>query len=158
MHKNRGELKQAYPDPRVLSTLERCHFPHGALKANKHQAQVVNAIMPSKKFPYLVINTLLMVLIAGAGCASKVGDECVSSAECPTGAICDVTVEAGYCTITPCDYDSCPSDSVCIQFSREESFCMAYCESSGDCRDGYTCRKDIEGPGFCYVPSEAPEE
>lgn len=111
--------------------------------------------MSTKKFLSVA---LLVVLVPLIGCAKAVGDECTSNVECPSGAICDVTVEAGYCTIPNCEYDNCPDGSVCIQFDREQSFCMQYCESGDDCRDGYVCRDDMEGPNFCYVPAEEPTE
>ena len=118
----------------------------------------VNAIMPHKKFPYLLSGLVAALVFLGSACASQVGDECASNVECPSGAICDVTVEGGYCTIPDCEIDSCPSNSVCVRFDREESFCMRYCESSSDCRDGYTCRDDKGGPKFCYVPEVGPNE
>lgn len=114
--------------------------------------------MPSKNFLTPVFALLISAMFVSGGCAKAVGDECASNLECPSGAICDVTVQDGYCTIPSCERDSCPDDSVCVRFDRETSFCMKHCGSSDDCRDGYMCRDDIEGPKFCYVPAEAPVE
>lgn len=98
------------------------------------------------------------------GCSPSIGDECEAGSDCPSGvgAICDNTVEGGYCTVADCQPGSCPEESVCVTFDRDTRFCMAVCEADGDCRDGYTCRNDnnFEGEpfGYCYVPSEAPTE
>ncbi|MEL6177839.1 MAG: hypothetical protein AAFS10_02750 [Myxococcota bacterium] len=95
----------------------------------------------------------LLTLVVGAlgACSSEVGDACVTSQECPTGAICDTTAPDGYCTITPCEPNSCPQESVCIEFENELTYCMARCVIEDDCRDGYTCRSDAGPVKYCYV-------
>jgi len=99
-------------------------------------------------FPKLLVAA---TIVAASSCAPHVGDSCETSAECPGGAICDVTAPGGYCTIDGCDAESCPDGTVCIAFNAEEEFCMAYCEATADCRRGYVCRTDVGPAGFCYV-------
>ncbi len=99
-------------------------------------------------FPKLTAFCFASLLCA---CAPHVGDSCETSAECPSGAICDVTAPGGYCTINGCDAESCPDGTVCIEFNSEESFCLKYCEDTSECRTGYTCRSDIGAANFCYV-------
>ena len=90
---------------------------------------------------------LLLALSAlGAGaCAAEIGDECATSVDCsPEGdRMCDIAQVGGYCTIRDCTPDSCPDDALCVRFGSEQrfqrSFCMASCEGSSDCRDGYRC-------------------
>jgi hypothetical protein len=127
-----------------------------------------------------VLVSLLAVLAAGLGaCSPKIGDSCNTSADCSqdNSRVCDTFSPDGYCTINGCDFGTCPSEAVCVQFfpalenataclgtdgnpnqdlclssefctvggqcaprSIEQRFCMATCESDGDCRDGYECR------------------
>ena len=103
-------------------------------------------------FPKLFTFPALVLIAFLAGCAPRVGDSCETSAECPSGAICDVTAPGGYCAIRDCDSESCPDGSVCVEFDHE-TFCLEYCEIDGDCRenDGYVCRTDNGPAGFCYV-------
>ena len=96
---------------------------------------------------------LSLVALVGllSACSSEVGDACVTAQECPAGAICDTTAPDGYCTISPCEPNSCPQESVCVEFENDLSYCMARCETNEDCREGYTCRTDIGPVKFCYV-------
>jgi hypothetical protein len=111
------------------------------------------------------LTTLLVVAIFVllTGCSNSIGDECESRGDCPSGvgAICDNTVEGGYCTVPNCQIGGCPDDSACVIFDRDIRFCMAVCEADADCREGYACRTDNNfagGPiGYCYVPqTQAP--
>jgi hypothetical protein len=104
--------------------------------------------MMSRQFPKQVV---LCAALAFAGCAPRIGDSCETSAECPGGAICDVTAPGGYCTLDGCDAESCPDGTVCIEFDSQNSFCLEYCEDTSECRKGYVCRTDIGSAGFCYV-------
>lgn len=105
------------------------------------------------------LQRVLLVWIAAcalfffAGCSPQVGDECLTSQECDPGAICDTSAPGGYCTVTPCQANECPEESVCVEFESKETFCMLRCSSNGDCRDGYTCRSDRGPTKFCYVDS-----
>jgi hypothetical protein len=92
------------------------------------------------------LRALFVVAILSAGCSAEIGDECETSVDCsPDGdRVCDLAQPGGYCTIEDCTPDSCPDDALCIEFSFVEprlarSFCMATCETSGDCREGYRC-------------------
>ena len=106
--------------------------------------------MLRRTFPKL---TALLFVLATAACAPQIGDSCETSAECPSGSICDVTAPGGYCTLETCDSESCPDGSVCVEFNLEESFCLESCESSSECRREYVCRTDVGPAGFCYVPA-----
>lgn len=63
------------------------------------------------------------------GCGPEIGDECTSDAQCGQGRICDLQSKDGYCTIVNCSENSCPDNSVCVEFANEETFCMALCDS-----------------------------
>ena len=69
---------------------------------------------------------LVIALAAAAGCGAEIGDSCTIDSDCANAAIlsgsalndrtCDVSQEGGYCTILGCDYDTCPSEAVCVRF------------------------------------------
>jgi hypothetical protein len=102
-------------------------------------------------------------LLAALGCTPAVGDACVQSTDCSQlgDRLCDPTQFDGYCTVFNCTPDTCP-DSVCVAFSDmgvdpackaaddgrdkrfERQFCMKYCNTTSDCRDGYVCRTPKE--------------
>ena len=88
-------------------------------------------------------------LMSVLACAKEVGDSCASDLECGTTLICDEYSYEGYCTLEDCEFDSCPEGSRCIIFENEASFCMAKCEGSNDCRDGYRCVADDEFGPYC---------
>ncbi len=94
---------------------------------------------------------LILALASGGlvGCSTEVGDSCSSNAECGQGRICDRASRGGYCTVTPCGPDTCPENSICIEFENEETYCMGLCESGDDCRDGYACDKESAARPFC---------
>ena len=85
----------------------------------------------------------LLFSVSFFACGQEIGDACNSSAECGTGRLCDRASKDGYCTVTPCTVapNSCPENSFCVEFSNEQTFCMAACEENDDCREGYTCVK-----------------
>ncbi len=85
-------------------------------------------------------------------CGQEIGDECNSSAECGTGRTCDRASKDGYCTVTPCTVapNSCPENSLCVEFENEQTFCMAGCADGDDCRDGYECvDHDASDHAYC---------
>ncbi|MEO7033852.1 MAG: hypothetical protein ABI548_08215 [Polyangiaceae bacterium] len=111
--------------------------------------------------PGLLVAALLAAF--AFGCTPKIGDSCTTSTNCSAAGdrLCDITEPGGYCTVFNCEPDSCPADSVCINFGTrlspvndcslansnspyQRSFCMASCSSSGDCRGGYDC-VDLSG-------------
>jgi hypothetical protein len=103
----------------------------------------------------LRISTLIPMLFAVLllACEPSIGDECETSSQCPSGSICDTSVKDGYCLGVSCDVDSdCPSASSCIFFDDYLSYCLADCQSDGDCRDGYRCRSDLGEKRFCWLP------
>ena len=112
-------------------------------------------LMPSLR-NILMLLTLFIGLHLTA-CTTQVGDTCQSNAECNTqdGAICDVSVPDGYCTVAQCVPNGCPDSSVCVRFDEETSYCMQVCLTSEECRTEHSCR-DIgtygdEGFGYCYI-------
>ena len=73
---------------------------------------------------------------------------------CPEGSVCIRFYVASF-ENTPCDpatedltSDDCSTDEVCafkgqcVPSTSEVRYCMATCESGGDCRGGYECRNE----------------
>lgn len=111
--------------------------------------------MARMNFPQLLKIWCLCGFVAAASlaCSTNIGDECETTAECPTGAVCDITVPGGYCLVRNCERNLCPEDSVCVRFDRDTANCMKYCETQDECRDGHVCRDDIGPANFCYLAS-----
>jgi hypothetical protein len=69
---------------------------------------------------------VLAIALIATGCGSEIGDACVLDSDCANAAIlsgsaindrtCDISEEDGYCTILGCDYDTCPTEAVCVKF------------------------------------------
>lgn len=97
----------------------------------------------------LALFSLLIATIAlPLGCARRIGDGCSLDTDCSINndRRCDISQPGGYCTIAECDRNSCPDDSLCVEFfssapSRARRFCMAPCNTDGDCRGGYRCQQ-----------------
>lgn len=89
------------------------------------------------------------VVILSSGCKGDIGAECITSAQCQTGQVCDLISEGGYCTITPCEPGGCPESSICVIFENEDRYCMATCSQNEDCRDGYICDRESATESFC---------
>lgn len=112
-------------------------------------------------------------LVAGAllsaglwSCTPKIGDTCRLSTDCSVRGdrLCDTSQPGGYCTQLNCGGNSCPDDGSCVLFNAAlpgcaysdragpagsrmaRSFCMAECESDGDCRVGYACADPRTSP------------
>jgi hypothetical protein len=117
----------------------------------------------SNRLPITQAVLLVLLSLVAFGCTPKIGDSCTVSTNCSASGdrLCDITEPGGYCTIFNCEPDSCPDNSVCINFGAElssvdqcqssqgnspyqRSFCMAACSTNGDCRGGYTCQ-DLSG-------------
>jgi hypothetical protein len=93
------------------------------------------------------------LLALASGCSPKIGDKCTVSTDCSVNGdrLCDSTEPSGYCTVFNCEPNACPDDSLCVAFTEPtcsspaqsvrftRTFCMATCESDGDCRAGYLC-------------------
>ncbi|MDP3275383.1 MAG: hypothetical protein Q8Q09_09330 [Deltaproteobacteria bacterium] len=94
-----------------------------------------------------LLAALATITLAMAGCARRIGDGCAVDTDCSINndRRCDTSQPSGYCTIAECDRNSCPSDSLCVEFfsdsaRRARRFCMAPCTSDGDCRAQYKCQ------------------
>ena len=92
---------------------------------------------------------IFSALLVLGGCEAKVGDPCVSSAQCGIGQLCDINSKEGYCTQRDCEEGSCPSGSICVTFENLDRYCMATCESEGGCRDGYRCDEELADEPIC---------
>lgn len=101
-----------------------------------------------------------------AGCTPEIGDKCQVSTDCSVRGdrLCDTSQPGGYCTQLNCGGNGCADDGSCVLFDSAipgcgyddragafgsrvaRSFCMAMCESNGDCRDGYVCADPRTAP------------
>jgi hypothetical protein len=101
----------------------------------------------------------LAILAGFVACTPEIGDKCQVSTDCSIRGdrLCDISQPGGYCTQLNCSRNSCPDEASCVLFNSAvpgcgyddrsgpfgsrvaRSFCMAKCESNGDCRDGYVC-------------------
>lgn len=101
-----------------------------------------------------VLASLLVVVAAGlAACSPKIGDSCSASTDCSqdNSRVCDPAPlsPGGYCTINGCDFGTCPSEAVCVQFfpavenapacltdgSPNQDLCLSseFCTVGGQC-------------------------
>lgn len=98
-------------------------------------------------------------LAALAACTPEIGDSCKVSTDCSVRGdrLCDISQPGGYCTQLNCGGNGCADEASCVLFNSAvpgcgyddrsgpfgsrvaRSFCMAKCESKGDCREGYVC-------------------
>lgn len=110
-----------------------------------------------------LLSSLLLAFALAFGpsaCTPGIGDECETNFECDTqdGAVCDVSVPGGYCTVNDCVPNGCPDSSVCVEFNEIDSYCMSVCLVDDDCRPEHVCREvgtyGQEGYGYCYVAPE----
>ena len=101
----------------------------------------------------LFVNSVFLI---GISCEAEIGDSCSSSTDCSSKGdrICDVSSPGGYCTISGCQADSCPSESVCISFYPPELLvqpCNPITEdawgenTSNDCNESEVCLSS----GYC---------
>ncbi len=106
------------------------------------------------------------LLSAAASCTPEIGDKCQVSTDCSIRGdrLCDTSQPGGYCTQLNCGPNSCADEAACVLFNSAlpgcgfddragptgsrvaRSFCMAQCESNGDCRDGYLCADPRTSP------------
>jgi hypothetical protein len=129
----------------------------------------------------------LLIALGLAGCTPAIGDACIQSTDCSQlgDRLCDPTQPDGYCTVFNCEPDNCPN-AVCVgfnfqldpackkaddgRFARfERTFCMKFCNSTSDCRDGYVCKPPADlsaeivdnmplGNKVCTVDTNLPGE
>ena len=108
----------------------------------------------------LTASILLVLALGQIGCTPSIGDSCEVGTDCPSRTNCDVTAPGGYCLRPGCQPGDCPDTSICIEFDRDITYCMASCRADDDCREGYVCRYDhlpAEAElGFCYVEPRSP--
>ena len=116
--------------------------------------------MPDRtSLPAWLVIGLAAVVSLGA-CGHKIGDSCSVASDCSDNAdrICDTSSHDGYCTIAGCDFDTCPSEAVCVSFFPVENLIQT-CEVPGDCSidegdkgfcagegHGITCRTEVYQP------------
>ena len=106
------------------------------------------------------------MLAAIASCTPEIGDKCQVSTDCSIRGdrLCDTSQPGGYCTQLNCRGNGCADEAACILFNSAlpgcsfddragpsgsrvaRSFCMAQCESNGDCREGYVCTNPADPP------------
>ena len=73
----------------------------------------------------------LVVGVGLGGCGRKIGDKCKDNLDCNSEdatRTCDLSQQAGYCTIEGCDQGSCPSEAVCIRTFPKEEFVNTVCD------------------------------
>lgn len=87
---------------------------------------------------------ILLALAASVGCGKEIGDSCIVSTDCDPNGLrqCDASQKDGYCTIMGCDYNTCPSEGVCVRFFSGE-FENETCTSDNDCSLDELC--DLQG-------------
>ena len=98
-------------------------------------------------------------VVFAAACTPEIGDKCQVSTDCSIRGdrLCDIAQPGGYCTQLNCRGNACADEAACVLFNSAvpgcgyddragpfgsrvaRSFCMAKCESNGDCRPGYVC-------------------
>ncbi|MBL6976264.1 MAG: hypothetical protein ISR64_11075 [Deltaproteobacteria bacterium] len=101
--------------------------------------------------------TLVLVVAAGVAltaCGRQIGDDCGSNVDCGSGRICDTSQPGGYCTVSPCRPDYCPSESICVEFTPDDTYCMRQCDANEECRKDYECVLGFQADdqvysGFC---------
>jgi hypothetical protein len=83
---------------------------------------------------------LILLALCAVACGHKIGDTCGISADCSQDGtrVCDIYSHGGYCTIAGCDYNTCPSESVCIEFFPGVENAVA-CTAQTDCARDEIC-------------------
>jgi len=128
--------------------------------------------VPLHGFPLVLVGLLAPVL---GGCPPEIGDDCQTSSDCSAqeNRLCDITQPGGYCTVFNCEPGGCSDEGVCVAFNAKasvvegcedpnglsrfaRSFCLANCESDGDCRTGYVCAdmRDPDNPWGAVLVDE----
>ncbi len=104
------------------------------------------------RIPAVVIVIAVAAMLTG--CEPQIGDACSDASDCPSGAICDRTVDQGFCTIEDCSPGDCPSEAVCIEYARHEAFCMRSCSDDDDCRRDHLCIDDEHDQSYCFAAED----
>jgi hypothetical protein len=81
-----------------------------------------------------LVRTVIVIALISAACGKEIGDPCIVNSDCsPQGdRTCDAISKEGYCTILGCDFDTCPSEAVCVRFFTG-SFSNVTCTTNADC-------------------------
>jgi hypothetical protein len=140
-------IKKQYIYLSLNHSLERSPFYK---KGKPSMSKITSYIYPILRF----ISLSIWIGLSLMGCESLVGDPCIADSQCGIGRICDLRSFEGYCTLPDCEENTCPSQSICVEFKNADTYCMATCVNSDECRDGYTCidLKDEtleESIGYC---------
>jgi hypothetical protein len=103
----------------------------------------------------LAVAAVAVPAVLAAACGRQIGDDCGVNSDCGTNWICDSSQPGGYCTISPCGPETCPSEAQCVAFAPKVSYCMRNCDAKNPCRSHYSCVADyvdylgVSYPGFC---------
>jgi len=83
---------------------------------------------------------LSLIAVLAAACGHRIGDSCNMSSDCAQDGsrVCDTYSPGGSCTIQGCDYDTCPSEAVCVRFYPALDSART-CESEEDCGSNEVC-------------------
>jgi hypothetical protein len=93
--------------------------------------------------------------------APELGGPCRDVSECPASprAACVLFWPDGYCAELACTLGSCPGGARCVSgFDLPDvaidSLCLAVCDASSDCREGYRCT-EIGQPEKVCAPARS---
>ena len=94
--------------------------------------------------------SIALVAVLAAGCGDEIGDSCIVSTDCDADGtrVCDTSQKGGYCTISGCDYNTCPEEAACVRFFTG-NFSNLPCEQQTDCSLDELCSLK----GFCVPRS-----
>jgi len=135
-----------------MKTERACASAPGARDLwSKKSMQAMTRTTFSRRIAACCALVTALVLLVG-GCSPTVGDSCAKNTDCGRGLVCDLSMPSGYCTLTPCQPNGCPDESVCVDFGNRQTWCMRWCDDDGHCRDGYKCIHDKGPTPFCGVP------
>jgi hypothetical protein len=96
---------------------------------------------------------LLVSLGLAAACGHKIGDSCSVSSDCSSDGtrVCDTFSPGGQCTIEGCDFNTCPSEAVCVRFFPAlDKQTAAPCADTGGNPDQTLCAPDE----WCTIDSK----
>ncbi len=73
---------------------------------------------------------------------------------------CVVGPDTAVGSVVKGDGTGCGPTNLCAVADATQTYCLKGCTSNSQCRDGYTCRLELEFPdgtyGFCAAPAEVP--
>ena len=96
----------------------------------------------------LAVTLLLLSCSSEEAPGLEVGSACTEDAECGTEwCFTDPTFPGAYCSKNCSGDNACPDGATCHQYQAGIKLCMAPCNVTADCRQGYYC-----GYGACVPP------